>query len=103
MLLPFCCCSTAADAANQGNMPPMSRMGPILNQDGSTLMAAGPGPSIGMVDVDPNGNGLAAGMASGDQKTVVTQRGPNGMSSMSSAVSDNGGPAIASSVVSQHG
>lgn len=81
-------------------MPPMARMGPLINPDGSTVMAAGPGPSIGMMDVDPNGGGMAAGTASGDQKTVVTRRGPDGMSSFSSSVSNNGGPAVASSVVS---
>lgn len=82
-------------------MPPMGRFGPVFNPDGSTMMAAGPGtPAIGMMDVAPNG-GMAAGMAAGDQKTVVTKRSADGgMSSMSSSVSTNGGPAIASSVVS---
>lgn len=81
-------------------MPPLSRVGPVSTPDGSTLMAAGPGPSIGVVDVNPTIGGVAAGMAAGDQKTVVTRRSPNSMSTMSSSVSTNGGPAIASSVVS---
>lgn len=82
-------------------MPPMTRMAPMFTSDGSMLTAAGPGPAIGMMDVDPNSGGVAAGMAAGDDKTVMTRRGPDGsMSSMSSSVSRNGGPAIASSVVS---
>jgi hypothetical protein len=73
----------------------------MFTPDGSMLTAAGPGPAIGMMDVDPNGGGMAAGMAAGDDKTVMTRRGPDGsMSSMSTSVSNNGGPAVASSVVS---
>lgn len=76
----------------------MARVGPMMTPDGGALVAAGPGPAISMTNTAPNG--MAGAMAAGDQKTVVTKRDPNGMTSMSSSVSSNGRPAVASSVVS---
>lgn len=66
-------------------------------------MAAGPGPAISMMNVAPNGAGMAGGMAAGDQKSVTISSGPNGRMASTRSVSTNGGPAIASSVVSPDG